>query len=133
MKFIKYILIIILSIGLYFTWLQKDKFEAKVKKLQVTIDKLHTQTKKLKQNLQNIKQNTKKEDDKNRSIKTIKIILPNNKIDYSKLIPKQDYNISLKPITNKKKNENTKILPSVELDKKTHKIEKIEVNIRTKF
>ena len=133
-RFIKYVLIIILAIGLYFTWLQRDKFEAKIKKLQTKIDKLHNQTKKLKQKLQSVKQVKKIKVDKNQSIKTIKIVLPNNKIDYSKVIPKVDYNLNLNKMNlDTKQSEKVKILPSITLDKQTHKIDKIEVNIKTKF
>ena len=127
LKFIKYFLIVILSIGLYFTWLQKDKFEATSEKLKTKTDKLKEKIKQLKLDIINSKQ-------LNLEQKELNIILPKDKIDYSKIIPKINYdNIDLK-LTNKdeKKEDNIQISPNISLDE-GNKIEKIEVKVQTKF
>ncbi|MCK5294290.1 MAG: hypothetical protein KAJ49_06525 [Arcobacteraceae bacterium] len=149
LKFIKYFLIVILSIGLYFTWLQKDKFEElfqkykeKSAKFKEKTDQLKQKTDKLTQEIELLQQDLDKskktktiiciEENKTKS-EIIKIILPDTKIDYSKIIPKVDYkNIDLK-LTNKNTQEdNIKITPNITLDEE-NKIDKIEVQIKTKF
>jgi len=129
-KFVKYITIIILSIGLYFTWLQKDKFEN-------TTLKLKEKTQKLKQKIQNLKndleeQYSKKNHQTIQPIQPIKIILPKEKIDYLDIIPKINYtDLDLKKIEDKN-NENIKITPNITFDENKD-IDKIEVKIQTKF
>ena len=121
LKFIKYFLIVILSIGLYFTWLQKDKFENKTDKLTQKIEKLK----------QDLEESQKINNEKN---KTINIILPDTKTDYSKIIPKINYdNIDLKLTNNNTTKEDAyQISPNITLDD-DNKIDSIELKVKTKF
>ena len=133
MKIVKYIAIIILSIGLYFTWLQKDKFENKSLELK-------EKTQELKQKIQTLKKDLEKQYSKkiektipqNQPIKTIKIILPKEQIDYLDIIPDVNYSdFNLKKVE-KIDDEDIKITPNIRFDDNKD-IDKIELKIQTKF
>jgi len=116
LKFVKYILIIILSIGLYFTWYKQQKI---INSLELKIQKLQSKYKYLKKNYP-------KE-------KVIKLILPKSKKDYSTIPTNQDFNIDKLDLkSTKKKDDDVQIVPSVELDKH-HKVQKVQIELKTKF
>ena len=66
--------------------------------------------------------------------KTVKIILPKTKIDYSKIIPKVDYcNIDLeKGKIKQDDSSNIKLIPNITFDK-DKKIDSVNLKIETKF
>lgn len=135
MKFVKYILIIILSIGLYFTWFEKTNIENKSNKFKEKIYKLEDKIKNLQNDLKKSKQVINKIYIENNNTKnqTINIILPDTKMDYSTIIPEVDYkNINLKLTNKEKKRDDVKFVPNITFDK-NKKIDKIELQIKTKF
>jgi hypothetical protein len=123
LKFVKYILIIILSIGLYFTWFHKQKT---ISQLKNKIEKLKIQLQKTKLKYQILKKDYPKE-------KVIKLILPNTKKNYSTIPINQDLNINKLDLkSTQQKNNDMQIVPSVELDKH-HKVQKVQIELKTKF
>ena len=145
-KIIKYILIIILSISLYFTWFYKKcleeescKLQKKIVKLQKKLNNLKSQTMqecKLKQKIQHLEQKIKQVETNasKQSVpkKVIKIILPETKIDYSKIVPKVDYKDINLSIEKKKSKEDMEVIPNITFDK-DKKIDTIKVNFKTTF
>jgi len=66
--------------------------------------------------------------------KVIKIILPEHDINYSQIIPKEDYSFLENDKTkDNKKESNIKILPSIIFDKEKKEIDTIKIDIKTKF
>jgi len=145
LSFIKYSVISILLVVLYFVWLDKNYFSNSYKNQRNNNSQLQKQIKILNQQLL-IKDNEikklkllkqkeviiyKKVKQKNK--KAIKIILPKNNIDYSKIIPKEDYNfIDKNKVKNTKESDKVKITPSVTFDDQNN-VDTIKVNIKTKF
>ena len=126
-RFIKYSLIIVLSIGLYFTWLQKDKFEATSLKLKEKTQKLNQKIKTLKNNLQ--KSYLEKTNQK------IEIILPEEKKNYEDMIPKQNYkdlDFRKDEILPSLKLKGMEVKPNITFDENKD-IDKVEVKIEKKF
>ena len=124
LRTIKYILIVILSIGLYFTWLQKDKFEN-------TTLKLKEKTKELKLKIQNLKNDLERKYSQ-KTTKTVEIIIPKEKKNYLDIISDINYtDLDFKKSDNIN-NSNIKIKPNIQLDDNKD-IEKVEVKIQTKF
>ena len=149
MSFIKYSIISALLVLLYFIWLdknyfynsfltQKDKNTGLIKQLKDLNQKLQNkqeEIKKLQKEIQKIKSKKvvvyKKRKEKK---KVIKIILPKENIDYSKIISKEKYNfLDDKKTTIKDGEDDLKIIPSISFDKEKQEIDAVKVNIKTKF
>ena len=139
MKILKYSIISVLLVILYFIWLDKNYFynsfsNQKEKNLQL-INEIKLLNKKLLDQHEDIKKLKKQKQKKiivYKNKKAIKIILPKNNIDYSKLIPKEEYNFMDNKNTKQKNDEKVKIMPSITLDEE-NKVDTIKVNIKTKF
>ena len=129
-EIVKYITIIILSIGLYFTWLQKDKFEANSLYLK-------EKNQKLKEKIQTLKEDLEKKYSQNcthtESInQPIKIILPKYKKVYEDVIPTVSYkDLDFKKTKDEIK-EDVKIIPNISFGN-DKEINKVEIKIQTKF
>jgi len=149
LSFIKYSIISALLVLLYFIWLdknyfynsfltQKDKNTGLIKQLKDLNQKLQNkqeEIKKLQKEIQKIKSKKvvvyKKRKEKK---KVIKIILPKENIDYSKIISKEKYNfLDDKKTTIKDGEDDLKIIPSISFDKEKQEIDAVKVNIKTKF
>jgi seryl-tRNA synthetase len=149
LSFIKYSIISALLVLLYFIWLdknyfynsfltQKDKNTGLIKQLKDLNQKLQNkqeEIKKLQKEIQKIKSKKvvvyKKRKEKK---KVIKIILPKENIDYSKIISKEKYNfLDDKKTTIKDSEDDLKIIPSISFDKEKQEIDAVKVNIKTKF
>ena len=143
MRILKYSIISVLLVILYFLWLEKNYFYNSLNNTNQKNISLNNQIKSLnnkliqKQNdIKKLKQKEKiaKLKEKNKvEKKVIKIILPKNDIDYSKIIPKEEYNLE-ENYYNKKinKKDDIKIVPSITLDEQNN-VDIIKVNIKTKF
>ena len=122
-------------------WLEKNYFHNSFTKINNQYSTLSQKLKELKKKLEEKENNLKILKDLNQTKqikkteqKVIKIILPTNEIDYSKIIPKEDYNfLDENKIKNNNKNAKIKIIPSVTFDKEKKEIDTIKVNIKTKF
>ncbi len=149
MSFIKYSIISALLVLLYFIWLdknyfynsfltQKDKNTELIKQFKDLNQKLQNKQEeinKLQKEIQKIKSKKvvvyKKRKEKK---KVIKIILPKENIDYSKIISKEKYNfLDDKKTTIKDGEDDLKIIPSISFDKEKQEIDAVKVNIKTKF
>jgi len=129
-RFIKYSLIIILSIGLYFTWLQKDKFEANSLNLKEKTQKLKQEIQTLKDNLDKVY--SKKTNQPVNAKQTIEIVLPEDKKEYENIIQEVNYkDLDFRKIDDKQ-TDDIKIIPNITLDE-NQEINKVEVQIQTKF
>ena len=142
MKILKYSIISVLLVILYFIWLDKNYFynsfsNQKEKNLQL-INEIKLLNKKLLDQHEDIKKLKKQKQKKiivyknKKAKKAIKIILPKNNIDYSKLIPKEEYDFIDNKNTKIKNEETVKIVPSITLDEENN-VDTIKVNIKTKF
>ena len=142
MKILKYSIISVLLVILYFIWLDKNYFynsffNQKEKNLQL-INEIKLLNKKLLNQQEDIKKLKKQKQKKiivyknKKEKKAIKIILPKNNIDYSKLIPKEEYNFMDNKNTKIQNDKKVKIMPSITLDEE-NKVDTIKVNIKTKF
>jgi len=143
LRILKYSIISVLLVILYFLWLEKNYFYNSLNNTNQKNISLNNQIKSLnnkliqKQNdIKKLKQKEKiaKLKEKNKvEKKVIKIILPKNDIDYSKIIPKEEYNLE-ENYYNKKinKKDDIKIVPSITLDEQNN-VDIIKVNIKTKF
>jgi len=149
LSFIKYSIISALLVLLYFIWLdknyfynsfltQKDKNTELIKQFKDLNQKLQNKQEeinKLQKEIQKIKSKKvvvyKKRKEKK---KVIKIILPKENIDYSKIISKEKYNfLDDKKTTIKDGEDDLKIIPSISFDKEKQEIDAVKVNIKTKF
>jgi len=142
LKILKYSIISVLLVILYFIWLDKNYFynsfsNQKEKNLQL-INEIKLLNKKLLDQHEDIKKLKKQKQKKiivyknKKAKKAIKIILPKNNIDYSKLIPKEEYDFIDNKNTKIKNEETVKIVPSITLDEENN-VDTIKVNIKTKF
>jgi hypothetical protein len=140
LKILKYSIISVLLVILYFIWLDKNYFYNSFSNQKEKNLKLINEIKLLNKKLLNQEEDIKKLKKQKKIIiyknkkakKAIKIILPKNNIDYSKLIPKEEYDFMDNKKTKIKIEETVKIVPSITLDEE-NKVDTIKVNIKTKF
>ena len=142
MKILKYSIISVLLVILYFIWLDKNYFHNSFSNQKEKNLKLKTEIKLLNKKLLNQQEDIKKLKKqkqkkiivyKNKKAKeAIRIILPKNNIDYSKIIPKEEYDFMDNKNTKIKNEETVRIIPSITLDEE-NKVDVIQLNIKTKF
>jgi len=131
-KFIKYTLIVILAVSLYFVWFQKQKLDHKNLQLTKKIEKQKQKISSLKQTISVLKQ----ELNKKQKIKKIKLVLPKieNDFHYSCDTNLSDFDIiKFKQKRKKKKDNSTQIEPMILLDQSEKKIDGFKINLKTKF
>ena len=119
---------------LYFTWLDKNNFynSFNIQKQENSIltskfNQLKKKIKEQKNQIEKLKNNI------NNKQKAIKIILPKNDIDYTKIIPKEDYSFIDKNDSKIVNDNDIKIIPSITFDKEKKEIDSFQINIKTKF
>jgi hypothetical protein len=146
LSFIKYSIISVLLVVLYFVWLEKNHFYNSFLNLKEQNNKLQTQIKLLDKELLTQKENIKKlklqkqkkvivyKQAKTKHKKVVKIILPKDNINYSQIIPKQKYDILQKDLksTIEQKDDDIKITPSITFNEKKE-VDAIKLDIKTKF
>jgi len=142
LKILKYSIISVLLVILYFIWLDKNYFHNSFSNQKEKNLKLKTEIKLLNKKLLNQQEDIKKLKKqkqkkiivyKNKKAKeAIRIILPKNNIDYSKIIPKEEYDFMDNKNTKIKNEETVRIIPSITLDEE-NKVDVIQLNIKTKF
>jgi predicted Holliday junction resolvase-like endonuclease len=132
----KFILIVILAIGLYYTWLEKTKIQEFSNQLENKIDTLSKELaseKKdtlLKQRIQELENKLQKvQEDKQ---KEVKIILPEQKKDYSDIIPKINYDV-VPSLKKEAKEQDLKVTPEVIINKEEKEIDGLKIKVETKF
>jgi FKBP-type peptidyl-prolyl cis-trans isomerase len=125
-----------LAIGLYYTWLEKTKIQEFSNQLENKIDTLSKELaseKKdtlLKQRIQELENKLQKvQEDKQ---KEVKIILPEQKKDYSDIIPKINYDV-VPSLKKEAKEQDLKVTPEVIINKEEKEIDGLKIKVETKF
>ena len=141
LSFIKYSVISILLVVLYFVWLDKNYFSNSLENKKEQNSRLVTKNKLLNNKLLNKNNEIEKLKllkqkkvivYKKAKQKVIKIILPTDNIDYSKIIKKEKYDFIYNKNIKQKEEENIKITPSITFDEENN-VDTVKVNIKTKF
>jgi FKBP-type peptidyl-prolyl cis-trans isomerase len=128
-----------LAVGLYYTWLEKTKIQNFSNQLKNKIDtlskKLESEKKDtlLKQKIKELEDKLQKvQESKKVEQKEIKIVLPEQKKDYSDIIPKINYDMA-PSLKKEAKEENVKVTPGVIINKNEKEIDGLKIKVETKF
>jgi cell shape-determining protein MreC len=128
-----------LAVGLYYTWLEKTKIQNFSNQLKNKIDTLSKKLESKKEDTL-LKEKIKELEDKLQKVqeakktekKEIKIVLPEQKKDYSDIIPKINYKVA-PSLKKEAKEDDLKVTPEVIINKEEKEIDGLKIKVETKF
>lgn len=135
----KYILIVILAIGLYWTWIEKERIAQNTHELKIQLLNLkHSVQSDLEKTKEKYKELEKQNEQLEKQIQhqEIKIVFPRSKDDFTKIIKKENdiiKDINLSQEIKESNDDQIKIRPEVFIDKEEKTLEGVKINIETKF